>query len=79
MQKSAWVDKATLFCSANAVWQRRHLTLQKRIIDFANVLTEKIRRIGTFRIFYAKLCFLRLGGGSTNRRNEIILGGDYKR
>ncbi len=79
MQKSAWVDKATFFCSANAVWQRWHLTLQKRIIDFAIVLVEKICKNGTFRIFYATLYILLSVGGSTNRRNKIILGGDYKR
>ncbi len=51
---------------------------QKRIIDFKNVLIEIICKNGTFRIFYATLYILLPVDGSSNRRNEIILGGDFK-
>ncbi len=36
-----------------------------------------MQKNNTFRIFYAKLCILLSVDGSTNRRNEIILGGHY--
>ncbi len=56
-----------------------HNVLKKRIIEIANALAGEIFENGTFRTFYAKLCILLSVIGSTNRRNEIILAGDYKR
>ncbi len=51
--------------------------LQSRIIGVVNVLVGYICKNGRFRIFYAKLYILLSVDGSTNRRNVIILGGDY--
>ncbi len=52
---------------------------KKGFVDFTNILIAWICKNGTFRIFYAKLYILHSVEGSTNRHNEIILGGDYKR
>ncbi len=51
---------------------------RKRIIRFVNAFGRQICKNSTFRIFYAKLYILLWMDGSTNLRNEIILGETLK-